>query len=214
MRRRFWFSVIGVIAVAAIVIGINMFADARLADIRIDLTRSQMYTLSPGTRQVLTSLKEPITLRVFYSRRLGATVPVYGTFADHVRETLGEYAAVSNGKIHLQVYDPEPFIDTEDRALAYGLQGVPVDQGGTQVYLGLAGSNLEHDERTIPFFQPERERFLEYDLTKLVYDLSNPKRPVVGLMSSLPLDGDPRMMMMAMRGQQTAGGQPFASTML
>ena len=77
--------------------------------------------------------------------------------------------------------------------MAYGLQGVPVDQAGTQVYFGLAGSNLLDDERTIAFFQPERERFLEYDLTKLVYELSTPKRPVVGVMSSLPLDGNPQL---------------------
>src|SRR5262252_4894945 len=207
MRRRIWFSVIGVVAVAAIVIGINMFADARLANLHVDLTRSHIYTLSNGTKQILAGLKEPITLRLFYSRRLGAAVPVYGTYADHVREVLGEYAAVSGGKIRLEFYDPEPFSDTEDRALAYGLQGVPVDQGGVQVYFGLAASNLEDDERTIAFFQPERERFLEYDLTKLIYDLSNPKRPVVGVMSSLPLDGDPRMMMMA----QGRGGGPWYS---
>jgi ABC-type uncharacterized transport system involved in gliding motility auxiliary subunit len=120
---------------------------------------------------------------------------------------------VSKGKIKLEFYDPEPFSDTEDRAMAYGLQGVPLDQGGTQVYFGLAGSNLEDDERTIAFFQPERERFLEFDLTKLVYELSNPKRPVIGVMSSLPLDGDPRMMMMA-RAQTGGAGQPYASTML
>jgi ABC-type uncharacterized transport system involved in gliding motility auxiliary subunit len=214
MGRRIWFSIIGVIAVAAIVIGINMFADARLANQRVDLTRSHIYTLSPGTRQILAGLKEPLTLRLFYSRRLGSTVPIYGTYADHVREILGEYAAVSGRKIRLEFYDPEPFSDTEDRALAYGLQGVPVDQGGVKVYFGLAGNNLEDDERTIGFFQPERERFLEYDLTKLVYELSNPKRPVIGVMSSLPVDGDPRMMMMAMRGQAAAGGQPYASTML
>ena len=88
---------------------------------------------------------------------------------------------------------------------------MPVDQAGTQVYFGLAGSNLLDDERTIAFFQPDRERFLEYDLTKLVYDLSTPKRPVVGVMSSLPLDGNPQLMMMT-HGQQ--GGQPFASTEL
>ena len=211
MRRRLWASIIGVIAVAAIVIGINMFADARLANLRIDLTQNHIYTLSAGTRQILSNLKEPITLRLFYSRRLGSTVSIYGTYADHVREMLGEYAAVSGGRIKLEYYDPEPFSDTEDRAMAYGLQGVPVDQGGVQVYFGLAGSNLEDDERTIAFFQPERERFLEYDLTKLVYDLSNPKRPVIGVMSSLPLDGDPRMMMMT-RGQ--SGGQPYASTTL
>ncbi len=119
-------------------------------------------------------------------------MPAYGTYADHVREMLRDYASISRGKVKLEFYDPEPFSDTEDRAMAYGLQGVPLDQGGTQIYFGLAGTNLEDDERTIPFFQAERERFLEYDLTKLVYELSNPKRPVIGVMSSLPLDGDPR----------------------
>ena len=210
--RRLSFSVLGVIAVAAIVIGINMFADARLANVQVDLTRGHLYTLSPGTRQILSGLKEPVTLRLFYSRQLGSAVPVYGTYADNVREMLQAYAALAKGRVKLEFYDPEPFSDTEDRALAYGLQGVPVDQGGAQVYFGLAGSNLEDDERTIAFFQPERERFLEYDLTKLVYELSNPKRPVIGVMSSLPLDGDPRMMMMT-RGQGP-GGQPYASAML
>src|SRR5665213_2656879 len=133
MRRRLFTSVLGVLAVAAIAIGINMFADARLANWHVDLTRSHIYTLSPGTRQVVRTLKEPITLRLFYSRRLGSTVPVYGAYADHVREMLSEYAAISGGKIKLEFYDPEPFSDTEDRAMAFGLQGVPVDQGGTQV---------------------------------------------------------------------------------
>ena len=211
MRRRFWFSVIGVIAVAAIVIGINMFADARLAYVHADLTENHIYTLSPGTRQILKGLKEPITLRLFYSRLLGSTVPVYGGYADRVREMLQEYAAVSDGKIRLHFYNPEPFSAVEDQALADGLQGVPVDQAGTQVYFGLAGSNMLDDERDIAFFQLDRERFLEYDLTRLVYELSNPKRPVVGVMSSLPLDGNPQLMMMT-HGQE--GGQPFASTEL
>ncbi len=172
--RRLSFSIIGVIAAAAIAIGINMFADARLANVQLDLTQSHLYTLSPGTKQILAGLKEPITLRLFYSRQLGSTVPAYGSYADHVREMLTDYAARSNGKVRLEFYDPEPFSDTEDRAMAYGLQGLPLEQGSTQIYFGLAGTNLEDDERTIPFFQADRERFLEYDLTKLVYELSNP----------------------------------------
>ena len=210
--RRFAFSILGVIAAAAIVIGINMFADARLASRQLDLTQGHLFTLSDGTKKVLSDLKEPVTLRLFYSRLLGSTIPVYGAYADHVREMLQTYSTVSGGKVKLEFFDPEPFSDTEDRALALGLQGVPVDQSDGQVYFGLAGSNLEDDERTIAFFQPERERFLEYDLTKLVFDLSNPKRPVIGVMSSLPLDGDPRMMMMS-RGQGP-GGQPYASMTL
>lgn len=206
--RRTIFSFVGVIAVLAIVVGINMFADARLANVQIDATQGHIYTLSPGTRQILSGLKEPVTLRLFYSRQLGTTVPAYGTYADHVREMLRDYASISGGKVKLEFYDPEPFSDTEDRAMAYGLQGVPLDQGGSQIYFGLVGTNLEDDERTIPFFQADRERFLEYDVTKLIYELSNPKRPVVGVMSSLPLDGDPRAMMM---GQPS---QPFASATL
>jgi ABC-type uncharacterized transport system involved in gliding motility auxiliary subunit len=210
--RRLIFSLVGIVAAAAIAIGINMFADARLANVQLDLTQGHIYTLAPGTRQILSELKEPVTLRLFYSRQLGSTVPAYGSYADHVREMLEDYASVSNGKVKLEFYDPEPFSDTEDRAMAYGLQPVPLDQNGSQVYFGLAGTNLEDDEKTIPFFQAERERFLEYDLTKLVYDLSNPARPVVGVMSSLPLDGDPRTLMMT-RGQGP-GGQPYASTVL
>ncbi|HVY15470.1 MAG TPA: Gldg family protein [Rhodopila sp.] len=193
--RRTLFSFVGVIAVLAIVVGINMFADARLANMQIDATQGHIYTLSPGTRQILAGLKEPVTLRLFYSRQLGTTVPAYGSYADHVREMLRDYASLSNGKVKLEFYNPEPFSDTEDRAVAYGLQGVPLDQSGTQIYFGLAGTNLEDDERTIPFFQADRERFLEYDITKLIYELSNPKRPVVGVMTSLPIDGDPQAMM-------------------
>jgi ABC-type uncharacterized transport system involved in gliding motility auxiliary subunit len=210
--RRLAFSVIGVIAVAAIVIGVNMFADARLAGMRADLTQGKIYTLASGTRQILDGLKEPITLRFFYSRRLGATIPVYGTYADHVTEMLQEYADASHGKVKVELFDPEPFSDTEDRAVSLGLQGVPVDTAGNEVYFGLAGNNLEDDERTIPFFQAERERFLEFDLTKLIYELSNPKRTTIGVMSSLPIDGDPRSMMMS--GGRGPNGQPYAASVL
>ncbi len=153
---RVWSSVLGVIAVAAILIGGNMLADRFLRNARLDLTQQHLYTLSPGTRRILAGLKEPITLRLFYSRQLGAAAPQYGAYADRVRAMLQEYAADSRGRLHLAFYDPEPFSDTEDRALGYGLQGVPLDQGGDKVYFGLAGTNLLDDQRTIPFFQSDR----------------------------------------------------------
>jgi ABC-type uncharacterized transport system involved in gliding motility auxiliary subunit len=204
--NRLLFSIGGLVAAAALAIGVNLLADRLAGRATLDLTQQQLYTLSDGTRQVLGNLKDQITLRMFYSRRLGATIPVYGAYADRVRDMLREYASLSNGKLRLEFLDPEPFSETEDRAMAMGMQGVPVDQSGEQVYFGLAGANLLDDERTIPFFQPDRERFLEYDLTRLVYELSNPRRPVVGVMSSLPLSGDPRAMMMRVPG----AGQPFA----
>ncbi len=205
--RRLWSSALGIVAAAVLAVGVNMLVDRLAPRARVDLTQQRLYTLSAGTVSVLQGLQDPVTLRLFYSRRLGSAVPAYGSYAERVRAMLEEYAAVSGGRVRLEVFDPEPFSETEDRALAYGLQGVPVDQSGEQIYFGLAGVNLLDDERTVPFFQPERERFLEFDLTRLVYELSNPRRPMLGVMSSLPVNGDPRMMMM-MRGGPA--GQPYA----
>ncbi|NMJ42394.1 ABC transporter [Roseomonas sp. JC162] len=205
--RRVWSSALGLVAAAALAIGVNMLVDRLAPRARLDLTQQHLYTLSEGTRSVLRGLQDPVTLRLFYSRRLGAAVPAYGSYAERVRAMLDEYVALSDGKVRLEVFDPEPFSETEDRALAFGLQGVPVDQSGEQIYFGLAGVNLLDDERTIPFFQSDRERFLEFDLTRLVYELSNPRRPVVGVMSTLPLNGDPRMMMMMRNSPQA---QPYA----
>ncbi|WP_159999432.1 Gldg family protein [Roseomonas sp. 18066] len=203
--NRLLFSIGGIGAALVLAVSANLLADRLLPRVRIDLTEQRLYTLSDGTRQVLSGLQDPITLRLFYSSRLGSSVPVYGAYADRVKEMLQEYAAMSEGRLRLEYLDPEPFSETEDRAMALGIQGVPVDQSGEQVYFGLAGSNLLDDERVLPFFQPERERFLEYDLTRLVYELSNPRRPVVGMLSALPINGDPRAMMMRVPG----AGQPF-----
>lgn len=194
--KRLLLSAGGVAAALMLAVGANMLADRFLSSARVDLTEQHLYTLSPGTRQVLGGLRDPITLRLFYSRRLGAEVPMFGAYAERVRDMLREYVAASGGKLRLEVLDPEPFSETEDRATALGLQAVPLDQAGEQVFFGLAASNQTDDERSIPFFQPDRERFLELDLTRIVWELTNPTRPVVGLMTPLPLNGDPRAMMM------------------
>jgi ABC-type uncharacterized transport system involved in gliding motility auxiliary subunit len=199
MRKRTLGGLVGLLALAVILIGINLFVQGRLADVQVDATQGRVYTLSKGTKEVLAGLKEPITLRLFYSRQLGSVLPTYGALEDRVQQMLTEYARLSNGKLRFETYDPQPYSATEDRAVAYGLQGVPLDQGGEQIYFGLAGTNQVDTERTIGFFKPEREAFLEYDLTKLVYELSNPKRPVVGLMTSLPMEGDPRAAMMGQK---------------
>ncbi|HUZ71410.1 MAG TPA: Gldg family protein [Stellaceae bacterium] len=179
-------------------VAVNFIADHTLRATRIDLTQHHLYTLSEGTRRTIAEIKEPIVLRFYFSPRLGNEIPTYGVYAQRVREMLEEYAAISKGKIQLQLLNPEPFSPTEDRAVAFGLQGVALDQGGEQVYFGLAATNSTDDQQIIPFFQPDRERFLEYDLTKLIHSLAFPKKPVIGLVTALPLQGD---IMAAMQGQ-------------
>jgi len=203
-NRRLTYSALGVLAALLLAVGVNMLAHRVLSAARLDLTENRLYTLSPGTRQVVGGLQEPITLRFFYSRKLGAEVPQYGAYAERVRAMLREYVAASRGRLRLEIFDPEPFSELEDRAIALGMQGVPLDQGGEQVYFGLAASNQVDEERSIAFFQPERERFLEADLTRLIFELSSPNKPVMAVMSPLPLNGDPRAMMM----RQPALAQP------
>ncbi len=191
-------ALLSLASAAVIFISVNVIATHVLRSTRIDLTAGRIYTLSDGTKRTLAEIQEPVTLRFYYSRRLGDEIPSYGIYAQRVRETLEEYAARANGKIDLQVIDPEPFSPEEDRAVALGIQGVPLQEGGEKVYFGLAATNSTDDQELIPFFQPERERFLEYDLTKMIHAIAKPKRVVVGLASGLPLEGD---IAAAMQGQ-------------
>jgi ABC-type uncharacterized transport system involved in gliding motility auxiliary subunit len=180
----------GLIVVAIIFFAVNVISNLGLSAARLDLTADKLFTLSEGTRSVLSKIQEPITLRLYYSDRLGKEIPQYGVYATRVREMLREYANAAPGKVRLEFIDPQPFSDEEDRAVAFGLQGVPVNQAGELVYFGIAGSNSADKEELIAFLQPERERFLEYDLTKLVFNLATIKKPAVGLLSSLPLQGE------------------------
>jgi ABC-type uncharacterized transport system involved in gliding motility auxiliary subunit len=190
-------SLTALVCIALMLIAANIVA-ARFLPMRLDLTAERLYTLSRGTRQTLARIDEPITLRFYYSARLGQAIPAYGVYAQRVRELLDQYVAAARGKLHLEVYQPLPFSDAEDRAVAFGLQAVPLNSQGEQIYFGLAGTNSTDDQQVIPFFSPERERLLEYDLTRVVHALAVPKRTVVGLISSLPLDGEP---MAAARGR-------------
>ena len=179
-------------------VSVNSLAGRLLAGASIDLTDQGLYTVSQGTKAILSHIQDPVNLKLYYSARLGQTVPSYGVYADRVRAVLRRYASLSNGRVQVEVLDPTPFSDVEDQATAAGLQAVPLEQGGETVYFGLAGSNSTDDTETIPFFQRDREKFLEYDLTRMVQALAFPKKKVVGLLSSLELQGDP---MAQMRGQ-------------
>jgi ABC-type uncharacterized transport system involved in gliding motility auxiliary subunit len=197
------------VAVAVLVLIVLMVASAnivaaRFLTPRLDLTAEHLFTLSQGTRNTLAKIDEPITLRFYYSTRLGDEVPSYGVYAQRVRELLDQYVAAAHGKIRLEVYNPQAFSDVEDRAVAFGLKGVPLDAQGEQVYFGLAATNSTDDQQVVAFFAPERERFLEYDLTKLIHALAFPKKTVIGLMTTLPLEGD---MVAMMRGRPS---QPMA----
>ena len=196
----------GVVLAVVLLFAVNILASRLLGPARIDLTEHRLFTLSEGTRGILTSLDEPVTLRFYLSQRELERVPGIGGYADRVRALLDEYRRLAGAKLTLHVIDPEPFSEEEDRAVGYGLRGVPLGLDEGIFYFGLAGTNSVDDEEAIAFFAAEREQFLEYDVTKLVYNLSNPKQKVVGLLSSLPIEGQGPPMQAAMGSM---GAQPW-----
>ncbi len=103
---------------------------------------------------------------------------------------LEEFEAVADGNINLHVIDPQPFSVDEDRAAQFGLQGIDTAASPDPIYMGLAGTNSVDDEEIIPFFQPDKEQFLEYDIARLVGTLSQPERTVIGLISGISMSGD------------------------
>lgn len=182
-------AVIGVGLAAVLFLAVNLAVNLSLRSAQVDLTERGLYTLSDGTRKVLTSLTEPITLRLYFTRALGESYPGHQAYANRVRELLERYVNISGGKIRLEVKNPEAFSEVEDEAVTFGLQGLPYDQSGDRGYFGLAGTNSVDGKAVIPYFTTEREPFLEYDLTKLVYSLATLDRPIVGMVARLPVEG-------------------------
>lgn len=180
---------IGLLGVAALFLVINMVSSTLFTSMRADLTENRLYTLTEGTRNILGSIEESITLYMFYSDKASESIPQLRTYATRVTELLQEYASLSKGKIVLNFIDPLPYSEQEDQASALGLQGAPIGNTGENIYFGLAASNAVGETETIGFFQPQREQFLEYDVTRLIYNLSHPQKPVVGIHTLLPVFG-------------------------
>ena len=188
---------------AIILLCLNALSSALLKRAKVDLTQDGLFTISNGTRSILRAIDEPITVRLYFSKQLGEAAPGYAKYFDRVRALVEQYRDISGGKLQVQFLNPEAFSDAEDRAVAAGLNGVQLNREGDVGYFGLTATNSTDNDASIAFFNPERERFLEYDLTKLVNGLANPKKRVVGLITSLPVDGG-----MPPGGMMMGGGRP------
>ncbi|MGI9260986.1 MAG: GldG family protein, partial [Woeseiaceae bacterium] len=186
-------ALLGIAFIVAISISNQLFRGWR-----IDLTENNLYTLSDGTRNMLQGLEEPINLYFYFSDQASESMPTLRSYADRVREMLEEFENEADGNIHLSVIDPLPFSEDEDRATQFSLQGVQLGAGADPVYMGLAGTDSIDNEEVIPFFQPDKEAFLEYDIAKLVSTLSSPDRTVIGIVTGIQMTGsfDPQTQQM------------------
>jgi len=184
---RHWLSVSSLVVAVVLFFAVNIFSNASLTQWRADLTENNLYTLSQGTRNILENLEEPVNLRFFLSREVVTSVPAIASYAQRVEDLLREYKRRADGRLKLEIVDPEPFSEEEDLAQRHGLRSIPLSGGGDPLYFGLVGTNSVDGTEVVPFFSPSREKLLEYDLTRMVYQLDQTEPPVVGLVSSLNL---------------------------
>ena len=172
---------------------INIITNNMLASSRIDFTENKLYSLSDGTKSLLKNLNEPIHIRLFISSNLIKDVPQLSTYANRVQTMLKTYRNISNGKVTLEIIDPKPFSDAEDRAVGMGINSFNATEMSDALYFGLAATNSTTGQKNIPIFSPERETFLEYDLSSLISELSQINKPVISLIDNLGLKADSRI---------------------
>jgi ABC-type uncharacterized transport system involved in gliding motility auxiliary subunit len=197
------YSVIGVVAVLVLLVGINLLGG--LFKVRSDLTENKLYTLSNGTKKILDKLDTDVVIRFYFSKD-NASVPVpLRTYAQEVQDLLEEYQQFGHGRIKVVKLDPKPDSDAEDSANLDGIEGQEVNLTD-KIYLGIAVSCLDA-KATIPYLSPDRETLLEYDLSRAISSVANPKKVVVGVMSALPVTGREASPMMMQQRQQSS--QPW-----
>lgn len=195
------YSTVGVAAMFLILLAVNFLVTA--ARTRVDLTAEKLYTLSPGTKAILGKLDTKIKVR-FYCTKGDHEMPVFlKTYAQRVEDLLGEYKQYSKGKIEIEKLNPRPDSDAEDSANLDGVEG-QMTQTGEKIYLGLAVSCLDQ-KVALPFLSPEREKYLEYDLSRAISRAGASSRVTIGVMTALPVFGQAMNPMMMRQGQQ---GQP------
>jgi ABC-type uncharacterized transport system involved in gliding motility auxiliary subunit len=195
-----------ILALVVLFFAVNMLAGPALSGRTIDLTQGKLYTLTAGSKSIAAGLTDPITLTYYFSAKGSQGNPMVQTYGQRVLETLHELVRAGKGKITLKVVDPIQFSDAEDDAIKAGMAQLPVGPKGENLYLGLVGTNSIDGKETLPFLSPEKERFLEYDLSRLVYTLAHPEKKTVGIMTALPIEGsafNPRTM-------QPTRAQPWA----
>ena len=168
---------------------INIISFKLITNIKVDLTSNKLYTVSNNTKEIIRNIKEPINIKLFFSDSLSKDIPQIREYEKRVRELLLSYKGISNNKIQLEILDPQPFTDLEDLATLYGIQGLQLNTEGERFYFGAVMTNSVDDTIVIPFFDLARERFLEYDLTKTIFNLANTEKSTIGLISGLPFAG-------------------------
>ncbi len=170
--------------------------------LRLDVTTDKLYTISEGSEKILTKLEEPVRVKFYFSFHNEQLPPSLKTCAQQIFELLEEYQTISSGKMTFEGFDPKPDTEEEEWAIRYGIKA-PKVPNGESIFFGATFLQVDQ-EVTIPFFDPRRQEFLEYDITLAIHRVTEVELPKIAIWSDLPIQGNPQLMM------QQQGGEPWA----
>jgi ABC-type uncharacterized transport system involved in gliding motility auxiliary subunit len=193
MLNRLYRNSFVVIALAvASLVAVNVFAYFYYS--RVDLTQAKSYTLSEGTRELLKKIQAPITIRFYFSQSEAGMPLVLKGYGRRVQDLLVEYRNASGGKISIELSDPQPDSDQEEAAALDGVQAQSLDNGD-RFYLGLAVKQGDR-KSAMSNIAMDRERLLEYDITRAIASVTEKEKTVLGVMSPMPVFGNSGFPMM------------------
>ena len=193
------YFLISLVCTILIFLSFNFIINKINFNIGIDFTSTKTFTLSKGTKNVLSNIEEPLKIEFIYSRSLSKNIPIIQNYANQIEGLINRYVGLAKGKIEFQIIEPEPYSDEEDYVERFGVQGFPVDQEGSNVYFGLIATNTTDDTEIIPFFDPSKAGSLEKQLTDIVYKLNRVEKPKIGILTqvetqspnpNIPLQGE------------------------
>ena len=181
LNKNFFF--IAVLSTIILFLSSNYIIQKININLGIDFTSTRTFSLSDGTKRVINEIEEPLKISFIYSRNLSKNIPIIQNYANQVQGLLNRYSDLANNKIELNIIEPEPYSEDEDYVNRYGIQGFPIDQEGSKVYLGMIASNTTDDIETVPFFDPSKAGSLEKQITDIIFKLNRSKKPMIGFLS-------------------------------
>jgi len=184
--------------------------------LKLDITDQRLYVLSDGTKSILGKLNQPVKAKLYYAKTAALKGPdqirFFNNYYEYVRALLEEYVSASNGMVELEIVDPRPFSDDEAQAMKYGLRRFPITEE-ENFFFGMVVQTQFGIEKVIPFFSPERQNFVEYDISYLIDTAVTRQKRKIGVLSSLPVMGDDvsgyMAQMMLRQGQQPKSAWTF-----
>ena len=114
MSRNWSYSSLSILLLFICLIAVNVVA--YYLPMRADMTSEKLYTISEGSRSILSGLKDPLRIKYYFSASSEELPPYIKNYAERVREVLEEYENLSSGRITLETFDPKP--DTEEEELS------------------------------------------------------------------------------------------------